>query len=134
LVQVILNAQQTGYYRVNYDAANWMMIQWQLNNDHSQIATENRAQLLDDAFNLARAGLLDYTTALSLTTYLGQETEYIPWRSTMNAFFYIDRMLERSSGYGYFRVSAVLSPWTIDVKRKKKKNIIDELRDDIGVI
>ncbi|CAG0922160.1 unnamed protein product, partial [Notodromas monacha] len=100
---VIVNAQETGYYRVNYDATNWAMIQAQLEADHTKISTENRAQILDDAFNLARAGIISYPTALGLTKYLAKEQEFIPWRATANALAYIDKMLERSAGYGYFR-------------------------------
>lgn len=53
---VIFNLQQTGYYRVNYDDHNWNLLIQQLLNDHSAIATVNRAQIIDDALDLARAG------------------------------------------------------------------------------
>ena len=53
---VIFNLQQTGYYRVNYDDHNWNLLILQLMNDHSAIATVNRAQIIDDAMNLAKAG------------------------------------------------------------------------------
>ena len=40
-------------------------------------------QILNDAFELARAGLLEYPTALATTEYLGQEEDYIPWEAAL---------------------------------------------------
>ena len=48
--------QQTGYYRVNYDKENWAALSKQLDDDHEAIDSTNRAQILDDSLNLARAG------------------------------------------------------------------------------
>ena len=53
---VIFNVQETGYYRVNYDDNNWKLLIKQLKADHTKIHVNNRAQLIDDALNLARAG------------------------------------------------------------------------------
>lgn len=53
---VVFNLQETGYYRVNYDQANWLALSQQLASNHSVIHLVNRAQLLDDSLNLARAG------------------------------------------------------------------------------
>ena len=53
---VVFNVDQTGYYRVNYDEKNWKLITDQLLQDVSKIYQTNRAQLLDDSWNLARAG------------------------------------------------------------------------------
>ena len=38
---------------------------------------------MDDALNLAKSGLLDYDTALSVTGYLSKELEYIPWKASL---------------------------------------------------
>ena len=102
-IPVIFNVQQTGYYRVNYDKKNWRLIADQLNRDHTKIHVINRAQLLDDAFNLAKSGMLDYETALSLTSYLSKETEYIPWSAALTGLSYVNKMLKRTSAYGDFR-------------------------------
>ena len=64
---MILNLQQTGYYRVNYDVNNWKMIAKQLRMDHNTIHVINRAQVIDDALDLARAGRLSYDVALDKT-------------------------------------------------------------------
>ena len=102
---VIFNIQETGYYRVNYDRLNWQMIINQLNKESFRnISTINRAQLIDDALNLARAGKLDYTTALGVTSYLAHETEYLPWKAAFTAMHYLDDMLFKMPGYDKFRL------------------------------
>jgi len=100
---VIFNIQQTGYYRVNYDKQNWNMLAKQLMKDHTSIHVINRAQIIDDALNLAKSGLLDYETALSVTGYLSKEVEYIPWASALNGLKYLNKMLKTSEAYGDFK-------------------------------
>lgn len=100
---VIFNVQESSYYRVNYDIKNWQLIIDQLNTDHTVIHVNNRAQIIDDAFNLARAGRLDYTIALGVTQYLSREIEYTPWKAALYGFGYIDTMLERTPAYGEFQ-------------------------------
>lgn len=53
----ILNVQRGGFYRVNYDNNTWHLLLDQLLQNHSVIHHLNRAQILDDAFNLAKIGL-----------------------------------------------------------------------------
>ena len=54
----VCNKQQTGYYRVNYHESNWDLLIQQLRSDVESIHETNRAQLVDDAMNLARSGRL----------------------------------------------------------------------------
>ena len=97
--------QRAGYYRVNYDARNWQLIGQQLMSKHGAISVINRAQIMNDALNLARAGLLDYGTALDLTRYLENETDYLPWESTLVALAHVDLMMRRTSRYGLLKVN-----------------------------
>lgn len=61
-----------GYYRVNYDEANWRLLTQQLLNQHTAIHVTNRAQILDDAFNLARAGEFSiHSTLCLLSSHVG---------------------------------------------------------------
>lgn len=76
---LIMNVQQTGFYRVNYDLKNWGLISSQLQRNASKIHAVNRAQLMDDALNLARASELPYDVAFNLTAYLRDEEEYLPY-------------------------------------------------------
>ncbi|KAI4503437.1 hypothetical protein M0802_001659 [Mischocyttarus mexicanus] len=49
---IIVNIQQTGYYRVNYDQENWKRIARYLNsNDYKNIHVLNRIQIIGDTLN-----------------------------------------------------------------------------------
>jgi aminopeptidase N len=104
---LIVNLQVTGYYRVNYDITNWKLIIKHLNDPrrYHEISQSNRAQLIDDAMNLARAEILDYTTALEVTKYLNHEVDYVPWKTAINNLLYIDSMLIRTPDYDKMKVS-----------------------------
>ncbi|XP_044734714.1 membrane alanyl aminopeptidase-like [Chrysoperla carnea] len=81
---LILNLQQVGYYRVNYDNDLWQRIIDVLNSDrYETIHTLNRAQLIDDIFNLAKAGLVKYEQVFDLIAYLNQESYLTPWSSAI---------------------------------------------------
>uniref|UniRef100_A0A8C7TNS4 Aminopeptidase n=1 Tax=Oncorhynchus mykiss TaxID=8022 RepID=A0A8C7TNS4_ONCMY len=97
---VLANINVTGYYRVNYDLGNWERLLFQLSTNHQVIPVINRAQLVDDAFNLARAQLIPTTLALKTTKYLSKEIEYIPWESALNNLDYFYLMFDRTEVYG----------------------------------
>ncbi|XP_071956915.1 aminopeptidase N-like [Antedon mediterranea] len=97
---ILVNIDQTGYYRVNYDQTNWNLISNQLVNNHEIIPIKSRAALLSDALKLAQAGELNQVTALDLTRYLNKELEYVPWSVASNSLGYIAKMLKISPAYG----------------------------------
>lgn len=91
---VLCNVQETGYYRVNYDAESWGKIIDLLNSEEFEtIHVLNRAQIIDDLLNLARAGYVSYETALAATNYLTRESNYIPWKSLFTGLEYVSRRL-----------------------------------------
>lgn len=96
---VLANINVTGFYRVNYDLGNWERLLSQLNTDHQVMPLINRAQVIDDAFNLARAGLVSTTLALRTTLFLSAETEYMPWQSALDNMQYYYLMLDRTEVY-----------------------------------
>ncbi len=61
------------------------------------ISPINRAQLIDDYMNLARAQMTSYSNALALTRYLVNEADYTPWAAASNNVDFIDRMLYDTS-------------------------------------
>lgn len=72
------------------------------------IPPENRAALIDDAFDLARSGALTYDIPLGITKYLKNELEYVPWEATLVAIAYIRNMFSRYSGYGNLEVRILI--------------------------
>uniref|UniRef100_A0A4W5MPT6 Aminopeptidase n=1 Tax=Hucho hucho TaxID=62062 RepID=A0A4W5MPT6_9TELE len=97
---VLANINVTGYYRVNYDLGNWERLLFQLITNHQVIPVINRAQLVDDAFNLARATIIPTILALKTTKYLSKEIEYIPWESALDNLDYFYLMFDRTEVYG----------------------------------
>ncbi|XP_078539358.1 aminopeptidase N-like [Lissotriton helveticus] len=97
---VLVNLDVVGYYRVNYDQGNWRRLLLQLGTNHTVIPVINRAQIIDDAFNLARADYFRTTSALETTKYLIKETEYMPWQVALRSLNYFTIMFDRSSVYG----------------------------------
>lgn len=77
----VFNKQQFGYYRVNYDEANWRNLVFILNSDKfSDIHIMNRVQIIDDAFALAQGGYLtDYSIPYDIIKYLDREDDFFPW-------------------------------------------------------
>ena len=102
---MVVNLQETGYYRVNYDTRNWQMITDHLMNEKrfKEIVPTNRAQLLDDAMNLANAGYLNYGIGLNVTRYLKHEVDYVPLIAGMKVLDFIDGMLYNTVDYDVFK-------------------------------
>ncbi|KAL6480698.1 hypothetical protein MHYP_G00117310 [Metynnis hypsauchen] len=96
---VLLNLNLPGYYRVNYDTENWERILNQLNSNNQAVPVINRAQIVDDAFNLARAKMIPVSLALNTTKFLSQETAYLPWQSALNNLDYFYLMFDQTDVY-----------------------------------
>ncbi|XP_055611890.1 uncharacterized protein LOC129758416 [Uranotaenia lowii] len=99
---IIFNNQQTGYYRVNYDLQNWKLIINALLDNPEAIHVQNRAQLINDAFNLARADRLDMALALELLTYLKKENTYPPWAAASTVLTYFNNKFRGTPYYEPF--------------------------------
>jgi aminopeptidase N len=96
------NYEAYGFYRVNYERENWMNIIKALDENYEAIEVKTRAQLIDDALNLARAGKLSYDIALSTTKFLRNDLSYVPWESALDALAYFDLVLGRSKALGVY--------------------------------
>ncbi|XP_054628016.1 aminopeptidase Ey-like [Dunckerocampus dactyliophorus] len=97
---LMANIDMAGFYRVNYDLRNWERLLAKLDLQHQDIPVINRAQIIDDAFNLARAKMVSLTLALSTTKFLQKEVEYLPWQTASNNLDYFYLMFDRSDVYG----------------------------------
>jgi aminopeptidase N len=91
---IILNNQQTGFYRIDYDDNLWEKIKIALTQTgFDGIHELNRAQIVDDYYNFARAGLHSYSSFLDLIKFLKADSSYYPWYSAFTAF---SSMLQRT--------------------------------------
>lgn len=94
-----------GFYRVNYDEENWRSLIEHLKNNPVDISVLNRAQLIDDSFNLARANKLHYSIPFQLSLYLKIENDVIPWYSVISGYSYLlERMRRNDTEYAQLRV------------------------------
>ncbi|KAJ8889377.1 hypothetical protein PR048_008876 [Dryococelus australis] len=100
---VLFNIQQTGFYRVNYDVANWGLLSRYLDSEEgvATVYPVSRAQLVDDVFALAGAGVVGYPLALELSRYLTRETDYVPWYAALGAFTRLDARLRGAAHLHY---------------------------------
>lgn len=101
-----------GYFRVNYDDTLWQRIINALRSDRKNIHVLNRAQLIDDAFNIARTGRIDYQIAFHLAEYLRYETEYYPWVSALNALSFLSGKLGDDEAEQLLQVMQQLKNWS----------------------
>lgn len=102
-IWIKFNMNETGFYRVNYPEFMWKRLSKELSSDTNKLSIADRSNLLDDAFNLARAGHLGYDIALDMTLYLEKEKEYLPWESSASDLSYISDMLEFTGDFSYFQ-------------------------------
>ncbi|XP_071580883.1 aminopeptidase N-like isoform X2 [Temnothorax nylanderi] len=114
---MLINIQQTGYYRVNYDAVYWKRIVNYLTSDeYTKIHVLNRAQIIDDAFYFLMHGQLPLSTFLELTKYLQRETDYVAWYPMFKALEYV-------SGFFLFKESAYIKKHMRDILQELLKHI-----------
>ncbi|XP_024871015.1 thyrotropin-releasing hormone-degrading ectoenzyme-like isoform X1 [Temnothorax curvispinosus] len=101
---IILNLQQSGYYRVNYDTEIWRRIACYLNSkNYKNIHVLNRAQIIDDAFYFTMTSQLNVSIFWELTSYLGQETEYAAWYPMIKVLERISYILPFPNKSEYFK-------------------------------
>nr|XP_012235164.1 PREDICTED: thyrotropin-releasing hormone-degrading ectoenzyme-like [Linepithema humile] len=87
---IILNLQQTGYYRINYDLENWKRLAWYLyNENYNTIPVLNRAQIIDDAFYFLTQKQLNINLFWDITSFLLKDTDYVAWYPMIKAVEYM---------------------------------------------
>ena len=129
---IIVNIQQSAYYRVNYEDAIWELLIEVLNrpgDDYNQIHVMNRAQLIDDSHHLARAGILPYDHLLRIMTYMNKEIDYVPWASANRANTLLNRWLAGTTVDRIFQNLMRRNIWSL-FSRLGVRYIDDEPRVD----
>ncbi|XP_017303049.1 leucyl-cystinyl aminopeptidase-like, partial [Diaphorina citri] len=106
------NVNQSGFYRVTYDDHLWDALIQALKTNHEVFSPADRASLIDDAFTLSRAGLVNATVPLELSTYLLKEKDYVPWATALEHFQHWSTSLSEASPYRLFEqyVKKLLTP------------------------
>lgn len=64
----------------------------------------DKAGLIDDSFNLARGGYIDYSIPLNLIKFLDTELNHLPWESACTGIEYISDMLQTGASFSLLRV------------------------------
>lgn len=88
------NLKRSGWYRVNYDEANWNRLISQLNQDHLLIDPIQRAQLIDDSFHLGRSEVIAQTRFFDISTYMINEKDPLPFMPMFDGFRYMTFIVE----------------------------------------
>nr|ADI48181.1 membrane alanyl aminopeptidase 1 [Chrysomela tremula] len=110
---IILNNHMTGFYRVNYDSTLWDRIGKALRTENfGDIHEVNRAQIIDDLFNLARTNQVRYSEVFGLIEFLNEDASYFSWTPALNGFSFLLERVGRESDLGQKISSHLLSLMT----------------------
>lgn len=107
---IIVNIQQTGFYRVNYDTMNWLKIADYLDSEnYTKIHVLNRARIINDAIHLMFTDKLDPKIFMDVTKYLRRETNYIVWHSLFKI------LGDATKYFAYNGGGELLKPYILDL-------------------
>ncbi|XP_032687721.1 glutamyl aminopeptidase-like isoform X2 [Odontomachus brunneus] len=113
---LLVNLGQFGYYRVNYDSQNWLLLAKYLQFANS-IPILNRAQIVNDAFYFTIARKMGLHVFFDVIKFLNKETSYIVWHPMFNIFSYMSTFLKSPIG---------------DLAKVKFVNILNTLLHKVG--
>ncbi|XP_077269183.1 aminopeptidase N-like isoform X2 [Temnothorax americanus] len=126
---VIVNVQQTGYYRVNYDYNNWQKIIIYLNStEYFKIHVLNRAQIIDDAYYFLLNDKFEFYFFKALTSYLSRDTNYVAW-------YPMFKIMEEVSSFFPFPQSTEIKEHFLKILESvlNKIGYIDRVKEDIFI-
>ncbi|KRT86161.1 Peptidase, partial [Oryctes borbonicus] len=89
------NYRQVGYYRVNYELADWE----RLIDNIGDLEIADQTHLLEEAFRLAESGDISYEIPLNLSLYMKNEDGYIPWSVMYTMLGALDVYLSSSADF-----------------------------------
>ncbi|KAM3844841.1 endoplasmic reticulum aminopeptidase 1 [Vipera latastei] len=91
------NVGMNGYYIVHYGDHGWDSLIRLLKDNHETISSNDRASLINNAFQLVSAGKLSIEKALDLTLYLKHESEIAPVYQGLNELIPLYKLLEKTN-------------------------------------
>ncbi|MEJ1275496.1 hypothetical protein NN561_006393 [Cricetulus griseus] len=89
------NVGMNGYYIVHYEDDGWDSLSGLLKIAHTTISSNDRASLINNAFQLVSIGKLSIEKALDLTLYLKDETEIMPVFQGLNELIPMYKLMEK---------------------------------------
>ncbi|KAB1281025.1 Endoplasmic reticulum aminopeptidase 1 [Camelus dromedarius] len=89
------NVGMNGYYIVHYEDDGWDSLTGLLKGTHTAISSNDRASLINNAFQLVSIGKVSIEKALDLTLYLKRETEIMPVFQGMNELIPMYKLMEK---------------------------------------
>ncbi|KAL1783790.1 endoplasmic reticulum aminopeptidase 1 [Sigmodon hispidus] len=92
---VKFNMGMNGYYIVHYEDDGWDSLSGLLKVAHTKISSNDRASLINNAFQLVSIGKLSIEKALDLTLYLKNETEIMPVFQGLNELIPMYKLMEK---------------------------------------
>lgn len=92
---VKFNVDMSGYYMVHYEGQGWSSIIELLKNNHTALSSNDRASLINNAFQLVSVGKVSLDTALELSLYLSRETEIMPVTQGLGELVPLYKLMEK---------------------------------------
>ncbi|KAL7036928.1 hypothetical protein ACKWTF_009000 [Chironomus riparius] len=100
---MVVNIDQVGYYRVDYDTGLWRANIKQLNADNTVINPLNRALLLDEFYlGWTEFNRVNGVDALNILNYFDKEDEYLAWARGQNTYNILRNRLFGTPAYKKF--------------------------------
>ncbi|XP_008990027.2 endoplasmic reticulum aminopeptidase 1 isoform X2 [Callithrix jacchus] len=89
------NVGMSGYYIVHYENDGWDSLTGLLKATHTALSSNDRASLINNAFQLVSIGKLSIEKALDLSLYLKHETEIMPVFQGLNELIPMYKLMEK---------------------------------------
>lgn len=89
------NVGMNGYYIVHYEGDGWDSLTGLLKGAHTTVSSNDRASLINNAFQLVSIGRLPIEKALDLILYLKNETEIMPVFQGLNELIPMYKLMEK---------------------------------------
>ncbi|XP_032687693.1 glutamyl aminopeptidase-like isoform X2 [Odontomachus brunneus] len=109
---LIVNVEQSGYYRVNYDDRNWMLLATHMQkNNTPHIPPLTRAQLVNDAYYFTIGRNINTSIFVEVTKHLERDTDFIAWYPMFNI------LLDISPYFKFFESNYIKEHFSIILDR-----------------
>ncbi|KAK2586530.1 hypothetical protein KPH14_011422 [Odynerus spinipes] len=116
---ILFNINQTGLYRVNYDVQNWSLLTSRFN----FLPETTKLQLLNDAFAMFNAGLIEHDLLTTVLFNFDANTEEAVWLSAVVSLRYIKYRLWDSQDFKFAMCKLVDEVYSAKAKNMMKSDL-----------